>query len=190
MAVDAARYKQAMGPLQTEVVAAVNAIEWVHRSLSSSSTPTASPFAMRVKEALLAHGDFNSAERSRVAKLVERGELSLERRLACVLQDLGDGVGQWLLNGQMAEWAKVAATARNTLAHGLQTTHRIDLDYNAQAGLLRTAQAILRLRLLVAAGLPRGGDLIALLNNDPHCLAIRQQTVADWPQLAHTIRRA
>lgn len=184
LAPNVARHRKTLGPLQTEVVAAVNAVEWVHRSLPSLSTPAQSGFARRVKEALAVQGDFKSSERSKVAKLVERAELTLERRLAYAVQDLGDGVGQWLFNGQVAHWAKVAATTRNTLAHGLVASHGFNLNYNAQVGVLGTAQAVLRLRLLVAAGLPGGRDLVTMLRKDPHYRAIRKQTIADWAHLA------
>ncbi|MDK1347012.1 hypothetical protein QNO09_27660 [Streptomyces sp. 378] len=51
-----------------------------------------------------------------------------------------------------------------------------------------TTPAVIQLRLLVEAGLPRGNVLKALVEQDPTFAAVRHQTVANWPALAATIR--
>lgn len=93
-----------------------------------------------------------------------------------------------MLNDQVAEWAKVAAAVRNALSHGFPTEHRVEQDHRALVGVLRSTQAVIRLRLLVEAGVPSGFALVTMLRRDDQYVALRQQSLADWRQLAASIR--
>lgn len=159
----AAEGRDTAGALQSDVVNVVNAAETLHRRVSEQQTDF--PFAQRVKEELLRAKLLNSHQRARVVSAVELSEVSLEQRLRELVLGLGEQSAVWLLNGQVAAWAKVAATVRNALSHGYSTPHHVEQDDGALIGVLRTTQRVIRLRLLVAAGSPaacagRGGPAI------------------------------
>lgn len=185
---DVAAPSKSSGPLQFEAVAVVNAAETLHRTLHW--TPHESELAERVREGLKACGGFTSKERSKVASALQHQGVTLERRLVEIAQGLGHGAGAWLLNDQVAEWAKVTAVVRNALSHGFPTAHRVEEDYSALIGILQTTQALVRLRLLVEAGVPSGSALVTLLQGDHQYVALRQQSLADWRQLAASILRS
>lgn len=183
---DVAAPRKSPGPLQFEAVAVVNAAETLHRTLHGARE--GSLLADRVGRALKAQGGFNARERSKIVSALRHQGVTLERRLLDIAEALGDGAGAWMLNDQVAEWAKVAAAVRNALSHGFPTEHRVEQDHRALVGVLRSTQAVIRLRLLVEAGVPSGSALVTMLRRDDQYVALRQQSLADWRQLAASIR--
>jgi hypothetical protein len=171
--------------LAIDVVETVNAAETLHRTLTESQMEY--PFAQRVREALKKTG-LNSEERRKVFSSVKMSELSLERRLSELVEVLGDSFCSWLFNGQMADWAFVAATVRNALSHGYPTKHGVEQETGALLGILRLTRAVISLRLLCEAGLPSGDELIVCLARDQTYLALLHQDIADWRLLAERIR--
>lgn len=168
------------GSLQSQVVEAVNAAETLHRTLHDQ--PDAYPFADKVWEELRAT-NLNRRERTKVRSAVSFTELSLEKRLLELAQGLGEEFCGWFFQDQAANWAFVAATVRNALSHGLNKGHRVEHDLGALIGTLRFTHAVIRLRLLVAAGLPADEPLIITISKDHYYLALMKQTIANWSRL-------
>lgn len=173
------------GTLESDVVEVVNAAEALHRTLTTDTTGFA--LAEQVKEVLKDDGRLNSRERKKVYSAVKLTELTLEKRLLQLAQGLGEDFCQWFFADRVAEWALVAAKVRNALSHGYPTSHLVEHDTGALYGVLRITQAVIQLRLLCEAGLPSGYPLADLLMKDRASVALMNQTVADWPELAARI---
>ncbi|MFD5082543.1 HEPN domain-containing protein [Kitasatospora sp. NPDC058406] len=173
------------GSFQIQVVEAVNAAESLHRELHAE--PSSSGFAEKVREALKVAGGLNSEERRKVVSAVKMTEVTLEARLLQLAQELGEEFCAWFFDGQVKDWAAIAATVRNALSHGYQTKHRIEHDPGALSGVLQITLAVIRLRLLTEAGLPQDHALIELLSKDPRYRALMRQSVADWGALRATM---
>jgi hypothetical protein len=174
------------GSLPSRVVETVNAAETLHRSLHPK--PEEYLFATKVWEALKGASGLNSDERRRVRSAVKFTELTLEMRLLQLAHGLGEEFCAWFFQGQVANWALVAAHVRNALSHGLHPDHKIEQDFGVLLGILRMTQAVIRLRLLVESGLEADSPLVILISKDRHYVALVKQTVAGWERLAHQIR--
>lgn len=177
-------------PLQNQVVAEVNAAETLHRALNPGEPDTS--FAERIKTHLAEHPEkLNSKDRSRVVGALKHAdEPNLERRLSALARNLGDQVGDWLLGGHLNDWAMVAATMRNALAHGFPTAHHVETDVGAMAGVHATVKAVTHLAMITHCGLPGGRRLAELISDDPRFRAVANQQLANWAILAARIREA
>ncbi|WP_319255459.1 HEPN domain-containing protein [Streptomyces sp. ID05-39B] len=184
--ISAAEARHASGVLQTGVVEVVNAAETLHRT--THSEPSDYPFADKVLDILKESERTNRKERDTVYSAVKMTQLRLETRLLQLAEGLGEEFCTWFFPSGAKDWAFVASAIRNALSHGYPTKHRLEHDAEALVGVLRVTQAVIQLRLLVEAGLPRGNVLKALVAQDPTFAAVRHQTVANWPALAATIR--
>ncbi len=103
--------------LQLQLLDVVNAAETLHRALHAE--PTEHPFAERVKEALKQSESltFTARERRTVRDAVKFTEVSLDRRLRTLAEDLGPEVCTWLFHDAIQPWAFVTARIRNALRH-------------------------------------------------------------------------
>lgn len=146
--------------------------------------------AERIKFHLSEHrGEVNSRECSRVVSALKHvDEPNLEQRLRDLANSLGDEAANWLLGRNVNDWAMVAATMRNALAHGFPTVHQVETDVAAMAGVLATVKAITHLAMLTHCGLRTGQPLVDLLADDSRFRAVAQQKLADWAVLAARIR--
>ncbi|WP_439676777.1 HEPN domain-containing protein [Embleya sp. MST-111070] len=174
------------GTLQTMVVEAVNAAETLHRGLHAAVAES-DTFTNRVWEALKLTG-LNRKDRDRIRSAIRSNGPSLEKRLAELANDLGEEFCEWFFDGRVAEWALVAASIRNALSHGYGTDHRLEWEAGVLVGVHELTLSIIRLRLLVEAGLPRGAHLIDMVAKDPSYRARRNQRVVDWRQAAAAFR--
>ncbi|WP_354402098.1 HEPN domain-containing protein [Streptomyces sp. PvR018] len=184
--ISAAEARHASGVLQTEVVEVVNAAETLHRT--THSEPSDYPLADKVLDILKESERTSRKERNTVYSAVKMTQLRLETRLLQLAEGLGAEFCTWFFQSGAKDWAFVASAIRNALSHGYPTEHRLEHDAEALVGVLRVTQAVIQLRLLVAAGLPHGDPLKALVERDPMFVAVRNQTVANWPALAATMR--
>ncbi|WP_144121045.1 HEPN domain-containing protein [Catellatospora sichuanensis] len=166
--------------LSSRVVEVVNAAETLHRT--SHDQPADFPFASEVWEALKTTSLARS-KREKVRSAVKLTETTLEGRLLQLVQALGREPCEWLLNGRHAAWAVAASTVRNALSHGYPTAHRVEQDHGAQIAIVYTTLAIIRLRLLIEAGIPNGTKLLKMIQQDRHYVALANQHVTDWAQL-------
>ncbi|MEU1536231.1 HEPN domain-containing protein [Streptomyces fagopyri] len=184
---DAVEPRSRSDSLQLQLLEVVNAAETLHRSLHAE--PAEHPFAERVKKALEQSETtpFTSRERRAVRDAVKFTEVSLELRLLALADDLGPAVCTWLFNGTARPWAFVTARIRNALSHGFTASDGTHEDPGALAGALRLTEAVITLRLLVAAGMPPGTELVTRLERHRGMRALSQQTLANWPALAHRI---
>ena len=185
VSLDAVEPRQRSGSLQGQVLEVVNAAETLHRTLHDE--PTEFPFAERVRKALEKDDSFNSRERRNVRDALKFTELTLEKRLLQLVDELGPAVSTWLFNGQAASWAFTAATIRNALSHGYATAHRVHEDYGALIGVLRFTNAVITLRIMVQAGLGSGEELLQRLQGHPRLRHLVRQSIADWSALAAAI---
>lgn len=183
---DAVEPGRRSGTLQLQFLDIVNAAETLHRALHEE--PTEHPFADRVRKALADAGGFNGAQRRDVRDAVKvfMG-VTLEKRLLALAEELGPEVCQWLFNGAVKPWAYVTARVRNVLSHGLTVTDEIHEDPGALVGALHLTEAVITLRLLTEAGLPSGAALTTQLGRHPRMRSLANQSIADWPRLAHRI---
>ncbi|MGV9653941.1 HEPN domain-containing protein [Streptomyces sp. NPDC003554] len=164
----------------------MNAAETLHRALHVE--PAEYPFAERVREALArSEITFTSAERRSVRDAVKFTEMSLERRLLALAEGLGADACTWLFADTFRPWAYVTARMRNVLSHGFPAPDGVHEDPGALAGALRLTEAVITLRLLMAAGLFSGAGLVARLERHRGMRALSQQKLADWSALAHQI---
>ncbi|HEY1158242.1 MAG TPA: HEPN domain-containing protein, partial [Arthrobacter sp.] len=177
----AAEARDAPGALQTGVVEVVNAAETLHRT--THPEPSEHPFADKVLDILKASGETNRKERDSVHSAVKMSQLRLETRLLQLAEELGEDFCSWFFQNKAKDWAFVASAIRNALSHGYPTKHRLEHDAEALVGVLRVTQAVLQLRLLVAAGLPHDRPLKTLVEQDPAFIAVMRQTVANWSTL-------
>ncbi|MDX3213978.1 hypothetical protein PV318_00165 [Streptomyces sp. ME02-6991-2B] len=183
---DEAEPRVSAAQLQTQVVQTVSAAETLHRILHPVETaaPAQLPdLAERAAEALRATGDFNSREVRKVRAALSYTAVTLEARLRELAEELGEGVADWLCDGRVGVWAFVAMHVRNILAHGYAKNHDVEKDPAALLAILHVTQAILRLRLLVAAGAPSNADLLRLLQAHRGYSGIAGQALVDWDDL-------
>ncbi|MDQ0812116.1 hypothetical protein QFZ63_003830 [Streptomyces sp. B3I7] len=173
------------GSLQAQVVECVNAAETLHRTLHAE--PDEYPFTAKVWDTLKGTEGLNRSEREKVRSAVRFVEYSLKDRLEELASDLGDEFCHWYLRNNAPNWALVSSAVRNALSHGYETRHGIEHDIASLIGVVRITRSIIALRLLVAAGLPTGHQLIDIVKNDRHYLSLLQQSVADWSSLAQKI---
>jgi hypothetical protein len=183
---DAVEPRRRSGALQLQLLDVVNAAETLHRALHEE--PTEHPFAESVRKALEDAGGFNGAQRRDVRDAVKvfMG-ITLEKRLLALAEELGPEVCQWLFNGTVRPWAYVTARIRNVLSHGLTVSDGVHEDPRALAGALYLTEAVITLRLLTQAGLPSGTALTTQLGRHPGMRSLTNQSIADWPALAHRI---
>ncbi|WP_329324595.1 HEPN domain-containing protein [Streptomyces luteogriseus] len=183
---EAVEPRRRSGSLQLQLLEIVNAAETLHRTLHVE--PTEHPLAQRVRDALKDSGGFTSAERRNVHDAVKMFVgITLEKRLLALAEELGPDVREWLLNSTAAPWAFVTARIRNALSHGFTAPDETHEDPGALAGALYVTEAVITLRLLIEAGLPSGPALTAQLGRHPGMRSLAQQSIADWPALAHRI---
>jgi hypothetical protein len=173
------------GSLQEQVVAIVNAAETLHRALHVE--PNEFPFAQKVWDALKGVEGLNRREREKVRSALRFVEFSLKDRLQELAVDLGSDFCDWYLQCEVENWAVVSSAVRNALSHGYDTSHSVEHDFAALAGIVQVTKSIIALRLLVAAGLPTGAALIDVIKKDRAHLAVVKQSVADWRSLAAKI---
>ncbi|TXL84694.1 HEPN domain-containing protein [Streptomyces sp. IB2014 016-6] len=183
---DAVEPRQRSGSLQLQLLDVVNAAETLHRALHDE--PAEHPFAARVRETLRASGEFNSDERRSVHDAVKVFVgVTLEKRLLALAEDLGPDVCEWLFNDAVRPWAMVTASIRNALSHGFPAPHGVHEDPGALVGALHLTEAVITLRLLTEAGLSSSADLTTQLGRHHRLRSLANQSVADWPALAHRI---
>ena len=169
------------GPAQTQAVEAVNAAEALHRGLHAEAS--SSDFAEKVKEAL-AGTRLNSRERRKIYDAITLGEPSLEGRLYELATELGTEFCDWFFTGQVSNWAFVSSVVRNALAHGYPTRHGLENESATLVAIISVVSALLRIRLLVAAGLSTAPPFVRIIQADPNYRAVARQTLADWDELA------
>ena len=87
----------------------------------------------------------------------------------------------------VGDWARVSAAVRNSLSQGYGTQHKLQLNVGVMIAVLRTTRAIVRLCLLVDAGLPSGEALKNRVKKHTEYEAVAQQTIVDWHATALTI---
>ncbi|MGA4867123.1 HEPN domain-containing protein [Streptomyces lavendulocolor] len=183
---DAVEPGQRSGSLQLQLLDVVNAAETLHRALYDE--PAEHPLAVRVRAALKDAGGFNAAERRDVHDAVKIFlGVTLEKRLLALAEDLGSEVCDWLFAGAIRPWAFVTASIRNALSHGFAATHGVHEDPGALVGALHLTEAVITLRLLTEAGLPSGADLTTQLVRHHGLRSLANQSIANWPVLAHRI---
>jgi|GEM_PF-1998368 len=185
VAVAESRSRTGSGPLQ--VVEVVNAAETLQRTGNQPNTD--SSFAAKVKDELGATA-LNSRETRKVLHALNITELPLQKRLLDLANGLGGEFCLWFFDGQVDEWAFVASEVRNALSHGYPTKHEIEHDQGTLYGIYNVTLAIIRLRLLVDAGLPSDDQLVQILVKDQAYLRLLHQQVACWRDLAARIRQA
>ncbi|MGQ4388887.1 ApeA N-terminal domain 1-containing protein [Streptomyces sp. SAS_270] len=172
---DAVEPRQRSGSLQLQLLDVVNAAETLHRALHDD--PTEHPFAQRVRYALKDSGAFKSAERRDVYDAVKVFvDITLEKRLLALAEELGPKVGEWLFNDTVRPWAFVAAQIRNALSHGFPAPHRVHEDPGALAGALYLTEAVITLRLLIEAACPQTRPWPRSSTGIPECVP--------WPSRA------
>ncbi|MEU0649096.1 HEPN domain-containing protein [Streptomyces umbrinus] len=184
---DAVEPRPRSGTLQLQLLDVVNAAETLHRALHDE--PTEHPLAQRVRDTLKRDkGKFNAAERSDVHHAVKVFvDITLEKRLLALAEELGPEACAWLFHGAVAPWAYVTARIRNVLSHGFTAPDQVHEDPGALKGALYLTEAVITLRLLIEAGLPSGMALTAQLDRHHGMRSLAQQSIADWPALAHRI---
>ncbi|WP_406733505.1 HEPN domain-containing protein [Streptomyces sp. NBC_01794] len=185
VSLDAIEPRQRSGSVQGQLLEVINAAETLHRTLHDE--PTEFPFAERVRDTLQEVGGFTSSERRDVRDALKFAELTLEQRLLQLVEELGTEVSTWLFNGQATQWAFTAAAIRNVLSHGYEASHGVHEDPGALIGVLRFADVVVTLRILVQAGMPSGQDLVGRLQTHPRLRYLVRQSIADWPALASAI---
>ncbi|MBB0243865.1 hypothetical protein FNQ90_07030 [Streptomyces alkaliphilus] len=174
-----------IGFLQVQVVECVNAAEALHRNLHGE--PDSFPFAEKVWNSLKGSQGLNRRERERVRSAVKFVERPLRERLEELAKGLGEEFCRWYFLNNTENWALVSSAVRNALSHGYKTSHGVEHDVSCLVGILRIMKSILALRLLVAAGLPTGSELVDLIQRDRAYLYLSGQSVADWHSLASKI---
>jgi hypothetical protein len=182
---DAVEPRRRSGSVQLQFLDVVNAAETLHRSLHAETSEY--PFAERVRQALKDFGGFSSEERRAVRDAVKFTETSLESRLLALAEGLGSEVCGWLFKGNVRPWAYVTARLRNVLSHGFAAPDGVHDDPGALVGALRLTEAVITLRLFLAAGLPSGARLVSQLERHRGLRSLSKQSIADWPVLAHRI---
>jgi hypothetical protein len=178
--------QQRRAPLHLQFLDVVNAAETLHRL--THPAPEQHPFADKVAEALKETGKFNAKERRQARDAISVFvDVTLEKRLLDLAEELGPEPCAWLFDGAAAAWAFVTARIRNILAHGLVVSHSVHEDFGALAVALLLTEGLITLRLLNEAGLPSGDALIERLVRHRGMRALAGQTIADWAALAHHI---
>ncbi|MFB7410972.1 HEPN domain-containing protein [Streptomyces sp. NPDC056202] len=185
---DVAEPRKPEGTLQNRLVHAVAAAETLHRGLhpEPASTPE-SELAVRVAAAMGASESFKVAEINKVRKQLSYTSISLEKRLVQLANGLGVEVVTWLFGDQVKDWAFAVQSVRNLLSHGFAADHDVENDTGVLYVALRLAEAILRLSLVVAAGGPKGDDLLSLLRRDVGYRALAAQEMVDWVEVRKRI---
>lgn len=176
------------GYIQSEVFQTVGAVEALDREIR----PTDEEPGENLQRILAALGSFlrekhdtlglNSRARARLMNFVRNGARpTLQQRLERVGQDLGD-LGDWLLNGQIDDWALVASSIRNEIGHGLHRYRWAYDDWDLLKRVRETAEAIARSRLLTLCGMP-----LPLVNkrcmSDWYYRAVHDNAI-DWHEYA------